>query len=96
MPLKYDDAYELKKTFIEYEHTMKINPYDQISENIKNCDSNEFQDEMKIRNITDSYDINLLRLGCKLMNAILKIIDISIHQRYFIEILYVCLKEINE
>ena len=96
VPLKYDDAYELKKTFIEYEHTLKINPYDQLSENVKNCNSGEFKEEIKIRNITDNNSIMLLNLGCKFMNAILSIIDINIHQRYFIEILYVCLKEINE
>ena len=93
MPLKIEEAYEDKERTIFYRHSLPLNPYDVITENIKKCNSDEFKTMLKKRKIIEKPDIDKALLACKLIVGMMAKIDINIPSRHFIELVLQCVKE---
>ena len=82
-----------EESIIFYRHSMPLNTYDIITENIKNCDSDEFKSFLKSRKIVEKSDIDKIYSACRLIIGIMSKMDINIPPRHFIELVIQCFKE---
>jgi hypothetical protein len=81
------EAYQDELRKIRYRHSLPLSQYDYLSENVKDCESSEFNNFLK--GLSKDRSVQ----ACKLINGICKKIGISLHPRHFIELVATCARE---